>query len=129
MSSEDVKDIIEIVKAAAVDGTISCASAFKIVREHSFHPDLLGIAFDNNKIKLKECQLGLFGHGDSKKVKPAENVSKELEEQIIMNLEDNKLACAAAWNIASEMKISKFDVACACEKLKIKIFQCQLGAF
>lgn len=129
MSSTDKMDINDIVKYNAGDGSISCGSAFKIVREYSIFPDILGIAIDNNKIKIKECQLGLFGHGGSKLVKASENVSEDLEDSIFEHLEDDRLPCSAAWAIAAEMKISKLDVACACEKLKIKICRCQLGAF
>ena len=129
MSSTEKMDINDIVKYNAEDGTISCGVAFKIAREYSVFPDILGIAIDNNKIKIKECQLGLFGHGGSKLVKAAEAVSEDLEDSIFEHLEDDRLACASAWNIAAELKINKLDVACACEKLKIKICRCQLGAF
>lgn len=129
MSLTENKDINEILKTAASDGSISCPDAFKIVREHNVFPDILGVALNSNKIKIKECQLGLFGHNGTKKVRPAETVSEELEDRIFDFLDDNRLACAAAWNIASEMKMSKFDVACACEKIKIKVCKCQLGAF
>lgn len=130
MSSTENRDINEILKTAAPDGTISCPEAFSLVREHSIFPDILGVALNNNRIKIKECQLGLFGHNGTKKVRPAETVTEELEDKIYEFLEEDKiLPCAAAWSIANEMKISKFEVACACEKLKIKICKCQLGAF
>jgi hypothetical protein len=129
MSSAEKIDINEIIKSNAPDGSMSCASAFKLVNEYSVFPDILGMAIDNNKIKLKGCQLGLFGHGSSKIVRPAETVSEELEDRIYGMLEDEKLPCAAAWAIASDLKVNKLDVACACEKLKIKIYRCQLGAF
>ena len=129
MSNNETKDINDILKETVSDGSITCPAAFKLVHTHSIFPDILGMAINNNKIKIKECQLGLFGHGTSKIVRPAETVPEELEDQIYSMLEDEKLPCAAAWSIASVMKISKLDVACACEKLKIKIFKCQLGAF
>ncbi|HOP29153.1 MAG TPA: hypothetical protein P5120_00185 [Spirochaetota bacterium] len=129
MSFSEKTDISTIINNNASNGSMSCAQAFKIANEYSIFPDILGMAIDSNKIKLKECQLGLFGHGSSKIVRPAETVSETLEDKIFELLEDEKLPCAAAWSIASELKISKLDVACACEKLKIKIFKCQLGAF
>jgi len=129
MSNNETKDINDILRETVSDGSITCPAAFKLVHTHSIFPDILGLAIDNNKIKIKGCQLGLFGHGSSKIVKPADTVSEELEDQIFGMLEDEKLPCAAAWTIASDMKISKLDVACACEKLKIKICKCQLGAF
>jgi hypothetical protein len=129
MSQNEIKDINIILKEYISAGSITCPEAFSLVNEYSIFPDILGLAFNSNKIKLKGCQLGLFGHGDSKIVRPSETVSEELENKIIYMLEDDKMPCAAAWTIASEMKISKLEVACACEKLKIKIFKCQLGAF
>ncbi|HPJ34465.1 MAG TPA: hypothetical protein PK358_06495 [Spirochaetota bacterium] len=128
MSTEEKTDINEILKATVSDGTISCAEAFKLVKEHSIFPNILGIAIDNSKIRMVECQLGLFGHG-TKKIKDAESVSEKLEDKIFEYLEDGKISCLAIWNISSELKMSRFEVACACEKLKIKIIKCQLGAF
>jgi len=129
MIADEKIDINVIIQNNASDGSISCGQAIKLANEYSIFPDIFGMAIDNNKIKISGCQLGLFGHGSSKIVRPAETVSEELENKIYVMLEDEKLPCAAAWNIANEMKMSKLDVACACEKLKIKICKCQLGAF
>jgi hypothetical protein len=129
MSKNGTTNINDVLKEFASDGTLTCMKAFEIVSEYSIFPDILGMAIDSNKIKLKGCQLGLFGHGNSKLIRAAETVSEELENKIYSMLEDEKMPCAAAWSIASDLKISKPDVACACEKLKIKIFKCQLGAF
>jgi len=129
MSQKGTANINDVLKESASDASLTCMKAFEIVNEYSIFPDILGMAIDSNKIKLKGCQLGLFGHGSSKIIRAAETVSEELEDKIYSMLEDEKLPCAAAWSIASDLKISKLDVACACEKLKIKIKKCQLGAF
>ena len=128
-SASEKTDIITIIKQKAKDERMPCSIAFKLVSDYGFFPDIVGLAMNNNKIKISECQLGLFGHNNNKKVQPAESVASDLKDVIYSNLEDGKLPCASAWNIANEMKISKIDVACACEKLQIKIYKCQLGAF
>jgi hypothetical protein len=126
------KNIIEIIKHASENNRITCAGAFAISQKESVFPDILGIAIDEAGVKICECQMGLFGCSSGNKiVKPAETVSEELEDMIFsyLDLEDGKLSCQAAWEIAAELKIRKIDVACACEKLEIKINRCQLGAF
>jgi len=130
MDNTDKKtDIAEILKDAVRDDKIPCAKVFEILGEYSFFPDIAGLAMNHNKIKISVCQLGLFGYPEGKNIPVCETVSEELEDEIFDNLEDEKLPCAAAWNIASKMKIKKLDVSAACEKLGIKISKCQLGAF
>ena len=122
--------IIDILKQASADNKITCAQAFAISQKQCIFPDLLGVAMNEAGIKICKCQMGLFGCGSGNKtVKPAENISGELEDLIFTYITDARLGCQEAWDIASELKIRKIDVASACEKLKIKINKCQLGAF
>lgn len=122
--------IIDILKNAANDNKISCARLFAISQKECIFPDLLGLAMNEAKIKICECQMGLFGcESGNKTVKPAEHVPENIEDLIFSYLVDGKLECQAAWDIAQDLKIKKIDVASACEKLKIKINKCQLGAF
>jgi hypothetical protein len=123
------KDITEILKTAAVDNKLACAKVFEISNEHSIFPDIAGITMTHNKIKITHCQLGLFGYPEGKKIPDFSEAYEDLENSIYDALEDEKLPCGAAWNIASEMKIKKTDITAACEKLGIKINKCQLGAF
>jgi len=130
MSSEEKIDIVDILKKNAVDNKISCAKLFELVTEYTFFPDILGVAMNQEKIKITHCQLGLFGFPEGKNIKVAELVSEALEDKIFFFMaDDEKLPCVAAWDIAAELKISKSDVTAACEKLGIKIGHCQLGAF
>ena len=128
MENNDIKDIL---KQNAVDNRLSCAKAIGLSHKTAIHPNLVGLAMDDTGIKICDCQMGLFGcESGNKIVKPADNVPKKLEELIFSYLDDDgKLECEAAWGIAADMKISKMDVASACEALKIKINKCQLGAF
>jgi len=122
-------DIVEVLQSASSDNALSCAKTFEVIREYSFFPDIAGFTMKQYKIKITHCQLGLFGYPDGKNIGICENVPETLEDKILISLEGEKLPCAAAWNIASEMKIKKMDVTAACEKLGIKINKCQLGAF
>lgn len=123
------KDITEVLKTAATDNKLACAKVFEIISEHSIFPDIAGFTMNNNKIKITHCQLGLFGYPEGKKIPDCGEVSKDLENNIYEALEEGKLPCAAAWNIAAGMKIKKIDVTAACEKLGFKVNKCQLGAF
>ncbi len=128
-NTSDKLDIVEILKNESADDRISCARVFEVIKEYTFFPDIAGFALTQNKIKLTFCQLGLFGYPEGKNIPVCESVSEELEDMIYSNIEDEKLPCAAAWNIAVELKIKKLEVTAACEKLGIKINKCQLGAF
>lgn len=128
-SSDGKKNIIDLLQASAVDNRLPCARVFEICNEISVFPELAGITMDNCNLRITFCQLGLFGYPDGKNIPVCESVPKKLEEEIFSYLENDKLPCAAAWNIAGSMKIKKTDVSAACEKLGIKIGKCQLGAF
>lgn len=124
------KEIADAVRNRSVEGEITCADAFKIVEELNVTPDEVGYTTDILEVKLHKCQLGLYGYRPNKKiVEPAESVSEELERAIRQSLVNDRLTCAAAWEIAEKMGLKKMDVSCASEALKIKISPCQLGAF
>ncbi|OQW97231.1 MAG: hypothetical protein BWK74_06725 [Desulfobacteraceae bacterium A6] len=112
------------------DNELSCSAAFEIAGKLHIPVSDIGAAADRLKVRLVKCQLGLFGYKPDKKiVKAAETVSSELKAAISNSLEDGKLSCIKAWEIASKLKVERFFVSCACETLKIKIRECQLGAF
>jgi len=124
------KKIAEAVRKRAVDGEINCVDASAIAE--NFCVDMLevGVTIDILEIRLRRCQLGLFGYGKKKSiVEPAVKVSAEIEKAIRDSLADGGLPCVAAWNIADRAGIVRMDVSSACEALKIKIKPCQLGAF
>jgi hypothetical protein len=124
------KKIAEAVRKRAANGEINCADASAIAE--NFRVDMLevGVTIDLLEIRLKRCQLGLFGFGRKEViVEPAAEVSKGLEKAIRGALADGRLPCLAAWKIADGMGIARMDISSACEALKIKIKPCQLGAF
>jgi len=81
-------------------------------------------------LRLSKCQLGLFGYQPAKKVvKARAPENREIEGAIRDALDDGKLACRDAWDIAGRIKVPKMAVSGACESLGLKIKPCQLGAF
>ena len=122
--------VADTIREAAEAGQIACARLFEIASASGVSPAEAGKAADLLKVKLAKCQLGLFGHSPERSiVKPAERVSPDLESEIRSRLVDERLPCAQAWEIAQGLKLTKMDVSCAAEALKIKIKPCQLGAF
>ena len=121
---------IEQILEQAKNNSITCRKAEEIAEELGFTLQETGAAIDVLNIKIAKCQLGLFGYGETQKiVQPAKEVSPELKEEITSSLEDERLPCAAAWEIADKFNISRMKVCSACETLQIKIKPCQLGAF
>ncbi|MEK6777943.1 MAG: hypothetical protein AABY87_13865 [bacterium] len=54
---------------------------------------------------------------------------KALEAVIKNKLEDGRLPCAKAFEIAKEQKVSRQQVGEICNRARIKISRCQLGCF
>jgi hypothetical protein len=57
MSQEDIKARI---KAAASEGKIACAAAFRLAEELGLSRKDLGELLNELKIKITHCQLGCF---------------------------------------------------------------------
>jgi len=122
--------VAKAVTEAAEAGKIACAQVFEIASKTGVSPSEAGKTVDLLKIRLVKCQLGLFGYTPDKSiVKPAEEVSPELEASIQSRLANGRLPCIAAWELAKEFDLKKLDVSSAAEALGIKIKPCQLGAF
>lgn len=132
--STSIKVSDERVRAAVqektTEGTLRCAAAFRIAEKLGVSPAVVGRTANELNVHLSRCQLGLFGYGDPKSVvTPAEEVSPELEQAIREGLILGRLPCPVAWAIASRFKMPKLHVSNAVEKLGVRIWECQLGAF
>lgn len=109
---------------------LPCAVAFDLAHRLNITPAEVGRHADRLKLRLIKCQLGLFGYLPEKKiVKPADAVAPELTAAIRNALENDRLPCASAWQLAEKFGMGKMGVSAACETLGIKIKPCQLGAF
>jgi len=118
------------VREQVTEGTLRCAAAFRTAEELGASPAVVGRMANELDVHLARCQLGLFGYGEPKSaVTPAEDVPFELEQAIREGLILGRLPCAVAWAIASRFKMPKLHVANAAEKLGVRVWQCQLGAF
>jgi hypothetical protein len=118
------------IKEKSADNTISCAKAHGIAGELGIAPIDVGTTSDLLEVRLNNCQLGLYGHGDQKKV--ASVIAKgneEIRQAIKTGLINGRLPCAAAWEIARRFGVAKIEIASECDSMKIKINSCQLGAF
>jgi hypothetical protein len=124
------KEITEAVKKRSRQGALTCPLAFKIAGELVALPGDVGKAMDLQEINIVKCQLGLFGYSPVRKiVQPAEFVPQELEAALRKAVTDGRIPCAEIFRIAGVFKLAKIRVSAACEKLKIRISACQLGAF
>ncbi len=53
----------------------------------------------------------------------------QLEARIKASLVKGRLPCPVAFKISEEMKVSKKEIGEACNKMGIKVSNCQLGCF
>jgi len=122
------------IRDNSVQGKIACAQAEMISAKLGVKLIEVGVAVDLLEVRIKNCQLGLFGFPKEKfpggkTVAPAKVVAPDIEAAIRARLVEEKLSCKSAWEIAAEKGMSKMAVSEACENLKIRIKPCQLGAF
>ena len=93
----------------------------------------VGITADLLEIKIKECQLGLFGWGEKphhgKDIRATDSVPVEIKSAIEKAVVNSTVTCAAAWRIADQLGVKRKAVSAACDALGLKIRPCQLGAF
>ncbi len=126
---------LDIDLARALDGVaeaegVSCAKAHEAAQQLEQTPGEAGRALDLQNRPIIRCQLGLFGYTPRKRiVKPANDVPPDLAEAIRDARVNGRLPCRAAWEIADQRGLKRLEVANVCEALKIKISECQLGAF
>ncbi|MBN2125763.1 MAG: hypothetical protein JW821_15810 [Deltaproteobacteria bacterium] len=122
--------ITEAIRERVAENEVPCAVAFTIVEDLKVEPMKVGRAIDQVEKSITKCQLGLFGYGPQKStVKPVETVDAEMEKAVRNRLENGRLPCKEAWDIAKAFGLRKMQITSACEKLGIKICHCQLGTF
>jgi hypothetical protein len=84
-------------------------------------------------MKIKKCQLGLFGWGKKpghgKDIRGTASISSEMKSALRETAESGVVTCAVVWTIADRLGVERRTVSSACEGLGLKIRSCQLGAF
>jgi len=125
--------VARMIREKSPGGELPCVMGEKISKELKVEISEVGITADLLEIKIKKCQLGLFGYGKKpnhgKDIQAADSVSGEMKRAIEETAENGKVTCAALWMIADRLGTKRKEVSAACETLKIKIRECQLGTF
>jgi hypothetical protein len=127
------EQIAKAIREIAPGGELACAIGEKISKELRVDISAVGITADLLEMKIKKCQLGLFGWGKKpnhgKDIHAADSVSAEMKSAIEEVAENGAVTCAALWAIADRLGAERKMVSAACETLRLKIQKCQLGAF
>jgi len=125
--------IAKAVREKSAGGGLACAAGEKIARDLGVQIAAVGIAADLLELKIKNCQLGLFGWGDKpnhgKDIQAVASVSAEMKAALEEAAEGGEIACKAVWAVADRLAAKRKEASGACETLKLKIRKCQLGAF
>ena len=127
-----MKRLEETIRRSLINGRLPCSWAFALAEEYGLSPRAIGDEATRQSIKISRCQLGLFGYddlGERRIVKPAAEVSGALKEVISSRLVGGKVPCRVVWEVASEQKLKKIEIAGAIETLELRISDCQLGCF
>ena len=127
------KQIAKAIREKSSVGKLACTMGEKISKEFKIGIAEVGITADLLEMKIKECQLGLFGWGEKpshgKDIQAADSVSVEIKSALEKAAVNGMVTCAALWTIADQLGVKRKVVSAACETLRLKICSCQLGAF
>lgn len=109
------------------ENKISCLAAHKIATALEIDPIKVGIQIDLANYKITTCQLGLFGH----EINHTKDIDFPVELESILEdaQSNNTISCLSCWEIADKVETARPIVSACCDKLKIRIKPCQLGAF
>ena len=112
---------------------LACAMAENISKELKVDISEVGSTADLLEMKIKKCQLGLFGWGKKpghgKDIHAADSVSVEMKSAFEEVAENGVVTCAALWEIAHRLGAERKAVSAACDTLRLKIQVYQLRAF
>jgi hypothetical protein len=127
------EQIAEAIREKSPGADLACGIGEKISKELKVDISEVGMTADLLEMKIKKCQLGLFGWGKKpdhgKEIRVANSVSAEMKNALEKATENGAVTCAAAWAIAGRLGTERKVVSGACETLGLKIRVCQLGAF
>ena len=127
------EQIAKAIREKSSGRELVCAMGEKISKELKVDMSEVGITADLLEMKIKKCQLGLFGWGKKpnhgKDIHAADSVSVEMKSVLEEVAENGVVSCAGLWVIADRLGVERKAVSAACETLRLKIRVCQLGAF
>lgn len=126
--------IEEMIEVYPEENNLPCAVAHYIAASMGVSPKEVGDTATAMKVKLQQCQLGLFGYGrkgiSAYKIvgRPVE-VPSDFLDRIRAAAQDGRVACKDLWALADEAGIPRAEAGNAADSLGLKITPCQLGAF
>lgn len=127
------EQIAEKIREKSPGSGLACATGEEISKELEVEISEVGITADLLEIKIKKCQLGLFGYdgksNHGKDIQAADTVPDEMKKALEGAAENGAVTCAALWTIADRLGATRKAVSAGCEALNLKIRVCQLGAF
>lgn len=127
--------IAEDVRARLQDGMLSCRAAFESAASLEVPPARIGRTADALRLRLTECQIGLFGFPGHAKGWAAAGVEElavcpGLEQALRSALgPDGAISCLAIWKSAEANGFSRMQAGFVADRLGLRIRHCQLGAF
>ncbi len=128
------ENIAQEILAQLEDGMLSCARAHAVAKHFNVQPSHIGHTVDALEIRLKRCQLGLFGYPNKKGWEDAGIKDLPIPDEFEQALSAKasvlgSLSCETLWQLAAAYKLPRMQVGYIANKLNIRIVSCQLGAF
>jgi hypothetical protein len=108
--------------------------AHYIAAELEAEPRQVGETADEIRVKITQCQLGLFGYAQKGRpayriLAPMEPLPEALARALSQAATDGSIPCLKLWQIAKEHGLSRHEVGNAADTLGLRIKPCQLGCF
>jgi hypothetical protein len=126
--------LLRTMQENLVDGQLPCAQAIAIASRLDLEPAAIGLAANQAGIRISRCQLGLFGYGPKaenrhKIVHPLAQMPPGFEVHLYQVTNADGIPCAALWDLAASLSLTRLEAACAAESLGVRVSHCQLGCF
>lgn len=117
------------------ESMLSCAAAFAAAERLDLPPARIGRTMDALRLRLTECQIGVFGYpghakGWSADGSASRSVPPGLEADLLAAAgADGSISCLAIWQAAALHGLGRMQAGYVADRLKLRIKRCQLGAF
>lgn len=124
----------EAMRARLEDGKLACNHAFAIVQNLGTEPLEVGLAANEDGIRISRCQLGLFGYGPKaegkhKIVQAMDEVPERLAARLRALSLSEEITCASVWKAADGLGTRRQEACSAVEAMGFRVSRCQLGCF
>ena len=117
------------------DGTLTCAAAIALAKAMNLESQAVGLTADALRIRLSQCQLGLFGYPGRAKgwsaLGEAESSVPEGFKAALLSAgpASGTLTCSEIWSTAERSGVSRMKAGFIADKLGLRIVGCRIGAF